>query len=220
MDPAMQVALAVGPLAAYFATLGALQVGRRPVFLPGQVDFTLLALGLGGPIVFGPVGQLLVHRLFPAPSPWAWMALVSLYGLAVLLITPRAARRLVVYNIDPEALRSALRDALLIVPGSFEARVRGFEDEARGCGLTVEVGRFRVGSIEAYGRDAAALIREFDPVLRQRLAAAGPTPTKALGSVAWFALAALVIAVPFTSLIVDRPVVFEAVRAWIEGLGR
>ncbi len=70
MSPAFQVALAVGPLAAYFLMLGILQSTRRPTVVPGAIDFALLASALGGLVVFGPVGWVLTATLFPGPSLW------------------------------------------------------------------------------------------------------------------------------------------------------
>ncbi len=218
MSPALQVALAVGPLAAYFAALGALQGGRRPVVVPGPIDFLLLATGLGGLIVFGPVGLVLVRSLFPAPSPWAWLALASAYGLFVLLWAPRGARRLVVYHVDPESLRTAVREALMVLPGAFTPTVRGFEDREHGRGLTVEAGaRLRAGTVEAYGDRSEPLIAELAPLLRARLRRQAP-PVPGRLALLWFGLSALTLLLPVAAQVLGRPQVMEALRALMDRL--
>lgn len=213
MSPAVHVALAVGPLAGYFATLGVLQGGRRPVVVPGALDFALLAVGLGGLIVFGPLGHVLVLLLFPSPSLWAWLALASAYGLATLLGAPRSGRRLIVYNIEAAALRDVLRDALLRLPGSFSPTVRGFEDPELRRGLLVETSRLRAGTVEAYGDAPERLIAALGPLLRDRLAAFEARPSR-LAPV-WFALATLTALLPFAGLLLSRSPVIEAVRNWL-----
>jgi hypothetical protein len=219
MNLAVNVALAVGPLAAYFVMMGVLHGARRPTVVPGPLDFALLAIGLGGVLVFGPVGRMLVDRLFPGPSLWAWLALASAYGLLALLWGPRSARRLVIYHIGPEELRQAVREALLVVPGSFSPTIRGFEDADHSRGLTFEVGdRLRAGVIEAYGREAEALVAALGPVLRERLREVRTRPSR-LASI-WFAVAALTLILPYASLWLGRSPVFEALRAWLQGLGR
>jgi hypothetical protein len=213
MSLAVHVALAVGPLAAYFATLGVLQGGRRPVVVPGPLDFGGLAVGLGGLIVFGPVGNVLVNWLFPAPSVWAWLALASGYGLIVLLLAPRAGGRVVVYNVEPEILRGALHASMARMAGGFAPTVEGYEDAVRGLGVRADAGRLRAATIEAYGAEPERLIAELAPVLREHLATVESRPSRL--APAWFALATLTVLLPFAGLLLSRSPVIEAVRNWL-----
>lgn len=216
----MRVALVVGPLAAYFAALGVLQGGRRPVIVPGPWDALLLACGLGGLLVFGPIGELLVRRLFPAPSLWAWLALASAYGLILLVWIPRTSRRLVIYRIRPEDLRRVVREALLALPGAYAPTVRGFEDREHGRGLTVEASHWlRSGTIDAYGRDPEALITAIGPILRDRTHKLADEPAAPTLAVVWFGLAMLTVLLPFATILMSRPQVLDALRALLDRLG-
>ncbi len=219
MNPALQVALVVGPLAAYFAALGILQGGRRPVVVPGAVDFLLLAGGLGGLLVFGPVGMVLVRTLFPAPSVWAWLALVSAYGLFLMVWSPRTAHRLVVYRVRPEELRRVVREALLVLPGAYSPTVRGFEDREHGRGLTVEAsGWLRAGTVEGYGYEAEALIATLGPILRRRSRELSEESAAPALAAVWFGLSLVTVLIPFVATLLRRPQVLDALRALMERL--
>jgi hypothetical protein len=219
MSPALQVALAVGPLAAYFLMLGALQVSRHPTVLPGPVDFALLASALGGLVVFGPVGWVLTDSLFPGPSLWARLALLSGYVLMILIWAPRFGRRLVVYSIDHDTLADALREAVeqLGPDTRFEPTVRGFEDHVLGRGLHLEAGRWlRTGVVEAYGRKPDDLLSELGPLLRRHFGHA-PMHRSPL-AVVWFGLGILTLVSPFAALILTRPGMMTAVRTFLDRL--
>ena len=194
MSPALRAILAIGPLAAYLAAVGGLLAGRRPVVVSGRLDHALLAAGLGGPIVFGPIGGLVADRLFPEPSGWAWAALASIYLWISLLWSRRCRCRLIVYGVDPTALDRAVGEAL--IPG-FSPTTRGFENRASAQRLIVEAGWFGAGTIEAIGNDPSTTIAELRPRLRERLdrvrtARTGRRPTWAF----WIVLAALSCIIP------------------------
>ena len=112
MTSPVQLALMVTPLAAYFYLLALWQAGRHPRVVAGAVDLWLLALGLGGLVVFGPLGQFVARTLFGRAGPLDWLFLVLVGFLVVARLARRSSRRLVIYHVDAEALDAALRDVL------------------------------------------------------------------------------------------------------------
>lgn len=219
MSPALQVALAVGPLAAYFLMLGMLQASRHPTVVPGPVDFALLAGALGGLVVFGPVGWVVTALLFPGPSLWARLALLNGYVLMILIWAPRSGRRLVVYNIDHDILADALRQTVekLGPDTHFEPTVRGFEDHVHGRGLHLEAGRMlRTGVVDAYGRRPDVLLSQLEPVLRRNL---GQRPTgRSPQAVLWVGLGVVTLVSPVAALVLARPGLMTAVRLFLDRL--
>jgi hypothetical protein len=190
MSSSLQYFLTVGPLAFYFFVLGVWQTGRRPRVVLGPTDVAMLAFGLGGLLVFGPIGHWLVDRLFPGPSVWAWLALPSLFCLLVLLWIPRAARRLVIYNVDRETLERALGEIIGALPVDFARTPHGYLDTNAGRTLNVEVGqRSRIAVIEAKGKDADAVIRAIARELHSKFRRVPARPTRL--SRLWFVLAVL-----------------------------
>ncbi len=218
MSGAVQLALMVGPLALYLYLLAVWQSGRTPKVVAGQVDFALLIFGIGGLVVFGPIGHILVGRASPfgTPSVWAWLALIASIGLLVLPWLPRTYRRLVIYNIEPAELDAALVEILDEIPGAFERTIRGFEDRESRRGLTVEATSWlRSVLIETYGRHPETLIAEVDTRLRARLR----HPAERMAAVAWILLGlCLGLIAPVLLVLLNRPQAREAFRVLLEKL--
>lgn len=221
MNPPTEVALTVGPLACYFYLVGVWQSGRHPRVVAGPVDFAVLAFGVCGLVTVGPVGKLLMRLIFGIPGPWAWGLWLAFLGLWAAAFALGAARRLVVYNIEPSRLAAAVRRALDDLPGSrFAPTLHGFEAADEGRSLIVEgIARLRVGTIDARGREPEALIRALRPRLREALAEVGAGPTR----VTWglFALSWIVMLVPLMTFLLTEPRARAAMRAfWMRiGLG-
>lgn len=122
MDP-LHFFIAVGPLAAYLALLGLIDVGGRPFVTTGARDAAALGVALTGVAAAGPLELFLPE----SASHWfpggIWLLLLLLYSLclslAVLLLRPR----LVVYNVRLEDLRPRL--AFLVGQLDPEARWAG-----------------------------------------------------------------------------------------------
>lgn len=210
MTGPLQMALTVGPLAGYLFVLGVWQSGRHPRVVAGALDFGLLAFGLGGLLVFGPIGHTLVGLMFPGPSVWAWLALPSLFLLLVLVWLPGTSRRLVVYNIDPETIAPALAAGLATVPGRFVPTLTGFEDADGRRGVSVEGSRWsRTAVVEAHGDAPEALIHALRPALEARLGDAGVGPSAVAWL--WFGLSCASLLAPWLLLALARPQVREAV---------
>src|SRR5437016_1562493 len=112
MTSPVQLVLMVAPLAGYLYLLAVWQAGRHPRVISGTTDVALLALGVGGLVLYGPFGQLLARRLFGHPGPVPWLILTLAALLVVSWLTRGASRRLVIYHVDATALERALGEAL------------------------------------------------------------------------------------------------------------
>jgi hypothetical protein len=221
MSLPMQVALTVGPLACYFYVVGAWQSGRHPRLVAGPLDFAVLAFGMSGLLTVGPVGQLLLRLIFGAPGTWAWILWVVFLGLWATVFAGWAARRIVVYNIDPAGLTAAVGRALKGETGpSFAPTLGGFESADDGRAVLVEgMARLRVGTVDVRGREAEAFTRTLRPRLRAELSAVAAGPTR----VTWglFVLSWITMLTPFVTFLVTEPRARAAMRAfWMRiGLG-
>jgi hypothetical protein len=178
MTGPVQWCLMLGPLAIYFAILAVWHGGRRPRIISGPRDTGLLAFGIGGLLIFGPLGQTLARALFGAPSRWDWLALIACLGLAAHRWARRARCRLVVYHIEPETLDRALGAVLDLPSGRFARTLAGFEDRAAARGVTIEASpRLRAAVIRAYGHQPEAFLDELKPRLRGRLESVTTQPS-------------------------------------------
>jgi hypothetical protein len=219
MNLPLQVALTVGPLACYFYVVGVWQSGRRPRVVPGPLDFAVLALGVSGLLTVGPVGQLLMRLIFGIPGTWAWVLWGVFLGLWAVVFAGAAARRIVVYNVEPARLVEAVEQALATLPGAnFSPTLGGFESSDDRRALVVEgMRRLRVGTVDARGREPEALIRALRPALRDRLEAveAGPTRvTWALFVLSWATMLA-----PLVAFLLTEPRARAVLRAFWMRIG-
>lgn len=190
MTLASQVAVMTVPLAAYFGALGVLHSGPRPRLVSGPVDVVMLAGGLGGLLTFGPVGQVVVGRFLGGSNPVAWTTWCSIVALMIVLWLASASRRVIVYNVLPDDLRRAARDAFESLQGEANPTIDGFEDESRSRGIAIRSSRLlRTGTIESRGLDPEALIAALTPRLRSALGDSGGNPSGM--ALAMFGVAAL-----------------------------
>jgi hypothetical protein len=205
MSGAVQLALTLGPLAAYLYIVAALHSGRRPRVVSGLLDYALLLFGLSGLLLFGPVGWLLVSRAGAgAPGPLHFVALGAALGLLAVPFVPRACRRLVVYNVDPLSFHRALREAIEALASPFVKTLRGYDDPTHARGLEAETHSWmRTAVVETYGKGAEPLAASLAAALRVRLRQhplAGPSP------VAWGLLgASLGLIAPVLVVLLTRP---------------
>lgn len=215
MSSPLQLLLMVGPLAWYFYLLAVWQTGRHPRVVSGALDLILLALGISGLVVFGPLGELLIRIPSGRSEPGRRLVWTMLAILVVSILARRSSRRLVIYHVDPEALESALHDSL-----GLEAYVRtadGFEDREHTRGIRVEVSpRWQSAVISAFGNDADGLIRELGPRLRMRLRTVHARTTEV--PLIFFGLAALTMLVPLTGYLLTQPHARAALRGLLEHL--
>jgi hypothetical protein len=105
------------PLGAYLVAVGWLHLRRHPVVVSGTLDLVMLAAGVSGLVLAGPLALLQ-----PAVGTAAW-ATAMLLGSLVLIVAGGllATRpRLVVYNMTGEQLRPILAE----VVGSLDVSAR------------------------------------------------------------------------------------------------
>lgn len=164
------------PLSAYLAAMGILQMLRRPVVLSGQTDVALLASGLGGMVIAGPLALLQ-----PAAGMSAWTTVVLLLGFVLVVgFAMLAARpRMVVYNVRLDQMRPLVA----AVAAALDPSVRWAGETAAlpARGLQVQLddrGPGRTVSIIAAGRSPAETWSEFARRLRRgvRSVRVGPSP--------------------------------------------
>jgi len=99
--------LAILPLAAYLAVIGSFHLRRRPVVVPGSFDGAMLAAGVSGLVMAGPLA--LVQ---PLAGTSAWTALAFLAACVILVAAAILATRprIVVYNVGLERLRPVVAE--------------------------------------------------------------------------------------------------------------
>ncbi len=190
--------MALLPLAVYLLSLGLIHLRRRPVAMTGSWDFTLLAAGLSGLAIVGPLALLQ-----PAAGGSAWTAVALLLSMILLLaVVVLAARpRLVVYNITLEQLRPIIAEIAAALDPSARWAGETAALPSRGIQLHLDGrGSMRSVSVVAVGtRTSAEGWAEFSRRLRQAVAGlrVRPSPWGAvfaccgaavLAAAAWLAL--------------------------------
>jgi hypothetical protein len=219
MSGGLPIALMIVPLACYFFLLGFWHAWPHPHVISGQVDFAALVCGVLGLLTFGPPGKFMVEHLFPEPNLWAWLAVPTFFGLLALLWAPRTARRLIVYNVEPELLKRAFDDVARESPVALEPAENGYRDRAGSRTVTLEVGfRSHVGLVEVRGPLGDRLVQLLAPRLRSRLRSEESRPL--LSSWVWFALSLLVLVGPTVGTALRRPQIQSAFRVFFDRILR
>jgi len=104
----ISLAVAFVPLALYFFALAALNGGLRSRMLTGQEDLTVLALGLIGFVMVGPMLYVLPIDALTFWGYKTWFFLALLYALTVWFLGAMFRFRVVIYNIGMNELRDIL----------------------------------------------------------------------------------------------------------------
>jgi hypothetical protein len=215
MTGPVQLALMVTPLATYLYLMAVWQAGRYPRVLSGSVDVWLLALGLGGLVLFGPVGDWLTGLISSRPRVLHHVLVDLLATLLVARAARWSRRRLVIYHVDASALDAALLGAL--GASRYSKMLDGFEDRERACGIRVEhSARWRWAVVEVHGDGAAALAAELNPRITEQLRQAPAAPSEV--ALAFFALSALTMLVPLAGHLLAQPRARAALRVLLERL--
>lgn len=100
---------AILPLAAYLAVIAGLHLRRRPVIVSGAWDAVLLAAGVSGLAIAGPLAVL---QPLTGGSSWSAAALLAAFAILVAFAILAARPRLVVYNVGLDQLRPLLADVV------------------------------------------------------------------------------------------------------------
>ena len=215
MTSPVQLVLTVAPLAVYLYLLAIWQAGRYPRVISGALDVSLLALGVGGLLLYGPFGQLVARMLFGRPDLVHWLILTLVANLIVWSLARRSSRRLVIYHVGAEELEDALAE--VFEPETFLRTLIGYEDRNQAQGVRVEVSpRWQSAVIEAFGSDSSGLIRRYEPRIRERLRAV-PAETTGVAAV-FFGLSALTLLVPLTGSLLTQPRARAMLRVLLERL--
>ena len=108
MDITFTLLLALLPLVAYLATLGAVRVSGRPLVTTGGRDTAAVAVAVSGLMAIGPAELFFPGNSAAFLGPWVWVPLAVLYSLCVSLYILVRPQRLVIYGRSPEELFEAL----------------------------------------------------------------------------------------------------------------
>jgi hypothetical protein len=211
-----QIPLILAPLAFYLYVLGVLHSGRWPKVIWAGFDFAFLTIAVWCVLAFGPVGAFLTGP-WMGPGRWRLTSGILFVLVAATLGRGFSLSKLLIYNVDPADLESALVRALDEASGSFRQTLKGYEDHSTGLNLSIESSpRLRVASVEAKGPNALAFLRRLKPKLSAKLNEAGPNR----GAVAWwmFICSSLTMVVPFALLLLYRPQAREVIRLLLRKL--
>lgn len=107
------VALAIGfgPLAAYLAALGLLNLSGRPFLTTGARDFAALSVAVAGLVFIGPMSLFLPAAAARHFGPYVWALMAALYIFTCTLLVLYQRPRLVIYNLSPRELEAVLQRA-------------------------------------------------------------------------------------------------------------
>ena len=163
-SPAPWIALL--PLALYLLGLAWAHLRRRPLAVSGVFDVAMLAAGVSGLAVVGPLALLVPVT---GGSPWSWPVLAFLFVLCVAICVLVSRPRMVVYNITVEQFRplvaevvSALDPKARWAGESAALPDRGFQLHIEGNGPLRTVSIVNVGersSAEGWGEFTRRLRR-------------------------------------------------------------
>ena len=120
---ALHLSIALGPLAVYFLLLAFVNLSNRPFLTTGARDVAALGMAVAGFMVAGPMELFLPEAASNRFGGYVWLLLLAFYGLCLTLIVLLMRPRIVIYNANPEQLRSILAEV-----------VGQLDDEARWAG--------------------------------------------------------------------------------------
>lgn len=115
--------LALAPLAVYLAVIGSFQLRRRPVVVSGAVDGAMLAAGMSGLVMAGPLALL---QPLAGTSPWTALAFLAACVIVVSSAILATRPRIIVYNVSLDRLRPVIAEL-----------VAGLDPASRWAGETV-----------------------------------------------------------------------------------
>jgi hypothetical protein len=102
--------VALGPLAIYLVTLGAMNLSPRPLVVNGTRETIALGLALVGLVIVGPMQLFLPEAAAAQFGTLVWALLLGFYALCLTLCVMVMRPRLVIYNVTSEQLRPVLAE--------------------------------------------------------------------------------------------------------------
>lgn len=109
---ALRAGIALGPLAVYFLLLAFVNLSSRPFLTTGARDVAALGTAVAGLIAIGPMELFLPAAASNRFGGYVWLLLLSFYALCLTLLVLLMRPRLVIYNANPEQLRSILAEVV------------------------------------------------------------------------------------------------------------
>lgn len=106
------MAIALVPLAVYFALLGLINIARRPLLTTGARDTAAIGLAISGLIVAGPMELFLPEAAATRFGMYVWLFLIAFYALILTLIVLLLRPKLIIYNVQADQIRPALAEAV------------------------------------------------------------------------------------------------------------
>ncbi|MEM7473850.1 MAG: hypothetical protein AAF483_02600 [Planctomycetota bacterium] len=117
MSP-IHFAIATIPVAVYFLLIGALRLRRRPLVTTGWRDTLTLGIAASGFVAIGPMQLFFPERAAESMQGWVWLALFSLYILALFLVLLSGKPRLIAYGMNEEQFRKGLLESAIEIDPS------------------------------------------------------------------------------------------------------
>jgi len=178
------------PLAVYLLLLAAAHARRRPTVVSGTWDGILLAAGVAGLAVAGPLALV---RPAVGSSLWGWLIAALIFSLVVAVCILAARPRLVIYNISAEQLRPLVAEAVATLDADARWAGTSVALPARRLQLHLDgAGGMRCSSVIAGGERAAhEAWTEFGRRLRQAVGRLRVRPSPWAAAFAAAALAVL-----------------------------
>ena len=107
IDP-LHLAIALGPLAAYFLLLGLVNLSRRALVTTATRDVFALGIAVSGLVIAGPMELFLPEAAAWQFGSFVWVLLLSFYFLCLTLISLLLRPRIIVYNQTRDETRQAV----------------------------------------------------------------------------------------------------------------
>ncbi len=104
----LHLAIALTPLAIYLLVIGVLNTRPRPTVMAGHRDAALLAAGISGFYVAGPLELFLPEAAAYRFGPVAWLLMLAMFVLVSALVILTRRPRIVIYQTTKTQVQQAL----------------------------------------------------------------------------------------------------------------
>ena len=104
----LHLSIALAPLAMYLLYIGVLNIRTRPTVMAGYRDAVILAAGISGFYVAGPLELFLPEAAASRFGGFAWLLMLAMYVLVAILIVLTMRPRIVIYQATTAQVQEAL----------------------------------------------------------------------------------------------------------------